>query len=102
MPSLTFSLLSFGNLLAIYRKQTPCLSKALTYCFMRPSLIWRGGSTTFEDLLEHVWKCFYAQVFTIFFEASPVLSSNYLYLCYPIHIKNRETLYIQTVGLEAY
>ena len=48
MPSLTFSLLSFGNLLAIYRKQAPCLSKALTYCFMRPSLIWRGGSITFE------------------------------------------------------
>ena len=48
MSSLTFSLLSLGNLLAIYRKQASCLSKALACCFMEPSLIWRGGSITFE------------------------------------------------------
>ena len=48
IPAFSFSRLNPGKYLHKYLKQPSFLSKALTNCFIKPSLIWRGGNIIFS------------------------------------------------------
>src|SRR5678816_1117974 len=47
IPALSFSILNPGKNLQIYLKHSPSLSRALTNCFISPSLMWSGGKIIF-------------------------------------------------------
>ena len=46
IPAFNFSLLKPENFWKIYPKHFPCLSRLFIYCFIRPSLMCRGGGNT--------------------------------------------------------